>query len=54
MIISQKQLLMLYQILIDSLPIVGGSSPFKYDRETRERLANAIINQQSDKAKTVE
>ena len=38
----------MYQVLIDSLPIIGGHSPFKFDRETRVRNADQIFNQQSD------
>ena len=41
--ISQKQLLMLYDILIASLSIVN---PLAFDQETRRKLAEDILNQQ--------
>ncbi len=43
--ITQKQLLMLYDVLIGSLAIVN---PLGYDQETRRKLASSIINQQSN------
>jgi hypothetical protein len=46
MIINEKQLIQLIQVLVDSLPITGGSSPFKYSQEHRRNLADEIINQQ--------
>lgn len=53
MIVSEKQLQMLFQILVDSLPIVGGGSPFHFDREARQALADEILNQQSKELKNV-
>jgi len=46
--ITEKQLQVMYQVLVDSLCIVGVSSPFKFDRDTREKYADEILNQQSD------
>ena len=46
--VSQKQIQVMYQVLVDSLCIVGASSPFKFDRDTREKYADEILNQQSD------
>lgn len=54
MIISEKQILELFQILTDSLCIVGGSSPFKYSQEHRRQLADEILNQQSQELKVIE
>lgn len=53
MIISEKQVLKLYQVLTDSLCIVGGSSPFKYSSEYRRQLADEILKQQSDELREV-
>lgn len=49
MIITEKQLLMLFQVLVDSLPIVGSASPFKHNQEIRGNLAEEILNQQSNR-----
>ena len=46
--VSQKQIQVMYQVLVDSLCIVGASSPFKFDRDTRRKYADEILNQQSD------
>ncbi len=46
MIISEKQLLFLYQVLLDSLQITGSYSPFKFDADTRRKHADEIFNQQ--------
>lgn len=46
--ISQKQIQVMYQVLVDSLCIVGSGSPFKFDRDTRSQYADEILNQQSD------
>lgn len=46
--ISQKQIQVMYQVLVDSLCIVGASSPFKIDRDTRSQYADEILNQQCD------
>lgn len=54
MIITEKQLLMMYQVLIDSLPIVGASSPFKFDSDTRRKYADEIFNQQPTELKAIE
>ncbi len=51
MIISEKQLQFMYQVLLDSMCIVGASSPFKFDRDTRKRYADEIFNQQSNDLK---
>ena len=54
MIISEKQIMQLIQVLVDSLCIVGGSSPFKFHQEFRRELADDIINQQSAELKIIE
>ncbi len=54
MIISEKQIMMMYQVLVDSLGIVGSWSPFKFDSETRKQLVNDILNQQSKELKVIE
>jgi hypothetical protein len=47
--ITEKQLLMLYQVLMDTLSIFDGRySSFKYPQEIRRLLANDIIDQQSE------
>ena len=46
--ISQKQIQIMYQVLVDSLCIVGSGSPFKFDRDTRRKHADEILNQQSN------
>jgi len=51
--ITEKQLQVLYQVLIDSLCIVGSGSPFKFDRDTRRKYADEILNQQSDEIKDI-
>jgi len=38
----------MYQVLVDSLCIVGSGSPFKFDRDTRSQYADEILNQQSN------
>lgn len=43
--VTEKQLQMMYQILIASLPIMNGVA---YSQEEREKLANAILNQQDN------
>jgi hypothetical protein len=54
MIISEKQIYLLMQVLVDSLSIVGGSSPFNICRQTRKELSEQIINQQSEELKVIE
>ncbi len=54
MIVSEKQIIQLIQVLVDSLCIVGKSSPFKFDQEFRRQLADDIINQQSEELKVIE
>lgn len=44
--ISQKQLVMLYEIAVATLPIVG---PLAFDREERRKLVEEIVNQQDRK-----
>lgn len=51
MIVSEKQVLQLFQVLTDSLCVVGGGSPFKYGAEYRRQLADEILRQQSDELK---
>lgn len=51
MIISEKQLLFLYQVLKDSIGIHG--SCFGYDSDTRLKILNEIFNQQSEKLREV-
>lgn len=41
--ISQKQLQMLFQIAVGSLPIVNG---FGFSQDTRKELVEEILNQQ--------
>lgn len=54
MIISEKQIMELFQVLTDSLCIFGGSSPFKYSQEHRRHLADEILRQQSEELKIIE
>ena len=54
MIISEKQLQFMFQVLVDSLAIVGKSSPFKFDKEIRQRYADEIFSQQNEKLKEIE
>lgn len=49
MIITEKQLIFLCQVLVDSLAIVGRSSPFVFSQDVREKIYNEIFNQQSNK-----
>jgi len=49
--VTEKQLQMMYQVLVDSLCFVGSNSPFKFDRDTRRKYADEILNQQSDEIK---
>lgn len=52
--ISNKQLMMLVDILKASLPLVDSSSfTLAYSQEQRVKLANQIINQQSKKLKEI-
>ena len=51
--ISERQIIQLIQVLVDSLCIVGGGSPFKFHQEFRRQLADEIINQQSEELKDV-
>lgn len=44
--LSERQKLVLVQVLGDTLAIVSGV--FKWSREDRVRLYNEIVNQQSD------
>lgn len=53
MIISEKQILFFYEVLTNSLCIIGSGSPLKFDRDTRLRIANEIHNQQSDELKEI-
>jgi len=47
--ITEKQLLMLYQIAVDSLKISdGGYSAFIFKQETRRLLVDKMVNQQSE------
>jgi hypothetical protein len=50
--ISEKQLQMLMVILQDSQKNIVGL--FSYDLEARNKLLNAIVNQQSDKLIDIE
>jgi hypothetical protein len=50
MIIKEKQLQLMLQVLVDSLDIIDH---FKVDRQTRKDLVNQIFNQQSNKLKDV-
>ena len=45
------QLHFMFQVLVDSLSIVGKSSPFKFDKEIRQRYAEEIFSQQNEKLK---
>jgi hypothetical protein len=54
MIISNQQLMLLFQVLVDSLPIDGQHSPFRLTRDARSQLADDILNQQARKLKEVE
>lgn len=49
--ITQKQLLMLYEIAMASCPIVNSMA---FDQETRKKLVNEILNQQSSEIIEVE
>jgi hypothetical protein len=49
--ITERQLLFLYQVLLDSLPISGSNSPFTYTQEQRKKIADDILNQQSNELK---
>jgi len=44
--ITQKQLLMLYEIVVASASM---ANPLGFDQETRQKLVNDILNQQDDK-----
>lgn len=46
--VSKKQILFMYQVLMDSLPIIGSHSPFKFDQDVRRKYADNIFNQQDD------
>jgi hypothetical protein len=52
--ISKKQLIMLYQVLIDSFSITGSASPFKFSKTDRMKLGDEILNQQSKDLKEIE
>lgn len=54
MIICEKQIMQLIQILVDSIPIIGASSPFNFSQEQRRKLADDILNQQSEELKVIE
>lgn len=54
MIISEKQIMQLIQVLVDSIPIVGASSPFNFSQDHRRALADEILNQQSKELKVIE
>lgn len=43
--ITQKQLVMLYEIAVASASIVN---PIAFDQETRQKLLNDILNQQDN------
>lgn len=43
--ITQKQLLMLYEIAVATSGIVN---PLAFDQKTRKKLLNQILNQQDD------
>ena len=49
--LTERQRLLLFQILMDSLCIADGGSPFRVTQEGRRDLANDIINSQDDKEK---
>lgn len=51
MIISEKQIQMLLQVLVDSLPIVN---TFSFSQKIRIDLYEKIIQQQSEELKVVE
>ncbi len=45
--LSQKQAMMLYEIVLASLPIVDSNSfSLAFDRDVRAKLVNEILNQQ--------
>lgn len=53
--ITEKQLLQLYQIAVDSLNVnIVGNPYFKYSDEDRVRLVDAIASQQSEEIVEVE
>ena len=54
MIISEKQIMQLLQVLVDSLCIVDGNSPFKYSREDRRDLAVQILHPQPEELGEIE
>lgn len=52
MIITEKQLLFLFQVLKDSIGIHGVC--FAYDSNTRLKMVNEIFNQQSEELHEVD
>ncbi len=46
--ITEKQLLMLFEILRDSLCIYSSGHQFSYDLKDRIKLADDIVSQQQD------
>ena len=54
MIISKKQIMQLIQVLVDSISIVGASTPFNFSQEHRRKLADEILSQQSEELKVIE
>lgn len=54
MIISEKQIMQLIQVLVDSISIVGASTPFNFSQEHRRKLADEILSQQSEELKVIE
>ena len=49
MIVSNKQILIMFEILIDSLRLCDNSgSIFSFSDKTRKQLVDEIINQQSN------
>jgi hypothetical protein len=47
MTVTEKQLLVLLQTTVGSTTIEGGLRVFHFDRETRRRIANEVLNQQT-------
>ena len=54
MIITEKQLLCLIDILKDTIKYMELDGQFSISRSQRHELMTAIINQQSDKLKVIE
>lgn len=54
MIISEKQLLCLIDILKDTLKYIEMDGQFSISRSQRHELMTAIINQQSDQLRVIE